>query len=145
MPRAPPLTELLSGPGVRLSGLRLEDGGAVVKVEQGEASLQIRIEDGQEFDPARGTPPLGEACRTGGHKGGLSGIEEYGIGAPGVCVTTSRTVRHEQVAAVAHPSAGTSDGERTWVPRESRVRCCRQVDHKARRPGCAIGRRFRPC
>ena len=51
---APPLTELLAGPGVRLSGLRLEDGVAVVKVEQGEASVQIRIEDGENFDPAGG-------------------------------------------------------------------------------------------
>ena len=54
VPGAPPLTALLAGPGVRLSGLRLADGGAAVKVEQGEASLQIRIDDGQKFDPAGG-------------------------------------------------------------------------------------------
>ena len=54
VPGAPPLTALLAGPGVRLSGLRLADGGAVVKVEQGEASLQIRIADAQQFDPAGG-------------------------------------------------------------------------------------------
>lgn len=54
VPGAPPLTALLAGPGVRLEGLRLEDGGAVVKVEQGEASLQIRIGDAQKFDPADG-------------------------------------------------------------------------------------------
>ena len=54
VPGAPPLTALLAGPGVRLSGLRLADGGAAVKVEQGEASLQIRIADAQEFDPAGG-------------------------------------------------------------------------------------------
>ena len=54
VPGAPPLTALLAGPGVRLEGLRLADGGAVVKVEQGEASVQIRIGDAQKFDPAGG-------------------------------------------------------------------------------------------
>ena len=39
---------------MRLSGLRLEDGAAVVKVEQGEAAVQIRIEDGERFDQAGG-------------------------------------------------------------------------------------------
>lgn len=54
VPGAPPLTELLAGPGVRLEGLRLADGTAVVKIEQGEASVLIRIEDGEQFDPAAG-------------------------------------------------------------------------------------------
>ncbi len=54
VPGAPPLTELLAGPEVRLAGLWLEDGGAVVKVERGEASVQIRIDAGEGFDPAGG-------------------------------------------------------------------------------------------
>ena len=53
-PRAPALAELLSDPGVRLSGLRLADGAAIVKVEDGEGSVQIRIADGAGFDPAGG-------------------------------------------------------------------------------------------
>ncbi len=53
-PQAPALAELLSAPGVRLSGLRLEDGTAIVKVEDGEATVQIRIADGAGFDPAGG-------------------------------------------------------------------------------------------
>ena len=53
-PKAPVLAELLREPGVRLSGLRLEDGAAIVKVEDGEGSVQIRIADGAGFDPAGG-------------------------------------------------------------------------------------------
>ena len=45
---------MLGAPGVRLSGLRLEDGTAIVKVEDGEATVQIRIADGAGFDPAGG-------------------------------------------------------------------------------------------
>ena len=53
-PEVPALAELLKEPGVRLSGLRLEDGAAIVKVEDGEGSVQIRIADGAAFDPAGG-------------------------------------------------------------------------------------------
>ena len=53
-PDAPALAEMLGAPGVRLSGLRLEDGTAIVKVEDGEATAQIRIADGAGFDPAGG-------------------------------------------------------------------------------------------
>ena len=53
-PQAPLLAELLSEPGVALSGLRLDSGAAVVKVEDGEGSVQIRIADGTGFDPAGG-------------------------------------------------------------------------------------------
>ena len=53
-PEAPALAELLKEPEVRLSGLRLEGGAAIVRVERGEASVQIRIEDGAAFDPAGG-------------------------------------------------------------------------------------------
>ena len=53
-PEAPALAELLTEPGVRLSGLRLECGTAIVKVEHGGGSVQIRIADGAGFDPAGG-------------------------------------------------------------------------------------------
>ena len=53
-PEAPALTELLKEPGVRLSGLRLAEGAAIVKVEHGGDSVQIRIADGAAFDPAGG-------------------------------------------------------------------------------------------
>ena len=53
-PQAPALAELLSEPGVGLSGLRLEGGAVVLKVERGEGSVQIRIADGAGFDPAGG-------------------------------------------------------------------------------------------
>ena len=53
-PGAPALTELLGVEGAGLSGLRLRDGAAVVKVECSEASVQIRIADGAAFDPAGG-------------------------------------------------------------------------------------------
>lgn len=51
-PETPPLSELLSAPGVRLSGLRLLDGAVVVKVEQGEAAVQLRI--AEAFEPEDG-------------------------------------------------------------------------------------------
>ena len=53
-PEAPALAELLKEPEVRLSGLRLEGGAAILKVERGEGSVQIRIADGAAFDPAGG-------------------------------------------------------------------------------------------
>ena len=54
VPGAPPLTELLEGPGVRLSGLRLETGPVIVRVAQGDAAVHVRFEDGAAFDPAGG-------------------------------------------------------------------------------------------
>ena len=54
VPGAPPLTELLEGPGVRLSGLRLETGPVIVRIAQGDAAIHLRIEDGAAFDPAGG-------------------------------------------------------------------------------------------
>ena len=53
-PQAPALAEMLGAPGVGLSGLRLDDGTVVLKVERGEGSVQIRIADGAAFDPAGG-------------------------------------------------------------------------------------------
>ena len=58
MPGAPALAELLGVPDVRLSGLRLKSGPMIVKVEQGEASVQIRIADGAAFDPGGGVDLL---------------------------------------------------------------------------------------
>ena len=51
VPGAPPLTELLEGPEVRLSGLRLESGPVIVRIAQGDAAVHVRIEDGAAFDP----------------------------------------------------------------------------------------------
>ena len=53
-PEAPALAELVKDPEVSLSGLRLKGGAAIVKVERGEGSVQIRIADGAGFDPAGG-------------------------------------------------------------------------------------------
>ena len=53
-PSAHPLTDLLEAPGLRLSGLRLEDGALILKAERGEAAVQMRIADGAGFDPAGG-------------------------------------------------------------------------------------------
>lgn len=61
-PEAPALAELLKEPEVRLSGLRLEDGTAILKVERGEGAVQIRVGGGAAFDPAGGIAlrlPLG--------------------------------------------------------------------------------------
>ena len=54
VPGAPPLTELLEGPDVRLSGLRLESGPVIVRIAQGDAAVHVRIEDWAAFDPAGG-------------------------------------------------------------------------------------------
>ncbi|MDE0381555.1 MAG: hypothetical protein OXI20_20175 [Rhodospirillales bacterium] len=51
---APALAEMLKEPEVRLSGLRLEGGAAILRVERGEGSVQVRIADGAAFDPAGG-------------------------------------------------------------------------------------------
>ena len=53
-PEAPALAELLTEPEVRLSGLRLAGGAAILKVEHGESAVQIRIADGAAFDPSGG-------------------------------------------------------------------------------------------
>ena len=53
-PSAPPLTDLLEAPGLRLSGLRLEDGALILKAERDDAAVQMRIADGAGFDPAGG-------------------------------------------------------------------------------------------
>ena len=53
-PDAPPLSELLSAPDCRLSGLRLRSGAVILKVEEGERAVQLWMVDGDAFDPAGG-------------------------------------------------------------------------------------------
>ena len=38
--------------GARIEGLRLRDGALILKVERGAAAGQVRIDDGDAFDPA---------------------------------------------------------------------------------------------
>ena len=54
VPESPALSELLSAPEARLSGLRLESGAVILKAEQGDAVVQMRIADGDAFDPEGG-------------------------------------------------------------------------------------------
>ena len=51
-----PFASLMRAAGVRLEGLLLLDGTMVLKIEHGAAAGQVRIEDGEAFDPAG---PLG--------------------------------------------------------------------------------------
>ena len=51
---APAVCELLEVPEARLSGLRIDGGAVILKVEQGEAAVQVRIADGDAFDPEGG-------------------------------------------------------------------------------------------
>ena len=53
-PEAPAISELLKAPDVRLSGLRTEGGAVILKAEKGDASVQLRIGDGEAFDPDGG-------------------------------------------------------------------------------------------
>ena len=53
-PENPALSELLSAPEARLSGLRLECGAVILKAEQGDAAVQMRITDVDAFDPKGG-------------------------------------------------------------------------------------------
>ena len=53
-PESPALSELLESSEARLSGLRIAGGAVILKVEQGDRALQIRIADGDAFDPEGG-------------------------------------------------------------------------------------------
>ena len=53
-PEAPALTDLMKAPGLRFSGLRLENGALILKAERGDAAVQLRIADGAGFDPGGG-------------------------------------------------------------------------------------------
>ena len=46
-----PFAALVRKEGGRLEGLRLRDGALILKIERGAAAVQIRIEDGDGFDP----------------------------------------------------------------------------------------------
>ena len=50
----PGMVEVVRAPGARLSGLRLGGGALILKVEQGGAVAQVRIADGEGFDPEGG-------------------------------------------------------------------------------------------
>ena len=53
-PDPAPLLPLLAGAGARVEGLRLLDGRFVLKVEQGNALLQILVPSGRAFAPGDG-------------------------------------------------------------------------------------------
>ena len=53
-PEGPAISELLKTPEARLSGLRIEGGAVILKAEQGDGAMQIRVTDGDAFDPEGG-------------------------------------------------------------------------------------------
>ena len=54
VPESPALSALLEASETRLSGLRIEGGAVILKAEQGDAAVQLRIADGDAFDPEGG-------------------------------------------------------------------------------------------
>ena len=50
----PFFSEVQQDPNARLSGLRLADGAVMLKLEEKDASVQMRFDDGASFDPAGG-------------------------------------------------------------------------------------------
>ena len=50
-PGGPTLAEALLAPEGRLSGLRLDSGAVILKAEQGDAAAQVRVAEGESFDP----------------------------------------------------------------------------------------------
>jgi len=53
-PGTPSFSSLVRKEGGRLEGLRLLDGTLILKIERGQAAGQVRIEDGEGFDPEGG-------------------------------------------------------------------------------------------
>ena len=53
-PRATPLADTATTPGLSVSGLRLTDGSLVLKLERGGAAVQFRVEAGGGFGPSDG-------------------------------------------------------------------------------------------
>lgn len=53
-PRATPLTGDATAPGLSVAGLRLSDGSLVLKLENGGAAVQFRLEPGEGFGPSDG-------------------------------------------------------------------------------------------
>ena len=49
----PPVTTLVRATGMKVSGLRLLDGALVLKVKRGRRVEQIRVAEGDSFDPDR--------------------------------------------------------------------------------------------
>ena len=54
VPATTPLLSMLVGADARIEGLRLTDGGLILKIEQHFAALQIRIPSGRMFGPGDG-------------------------------------------------------------------------------------------
>ena len=54
VPARAPLLPMLAGAGARIEGLRLADGGLILKIEQYFAALQIRIPSGRMFGSGDG-------------------------------------------------------------------------------------------
>ena len=48
-PEATPLADMVAASGTRLDGLRLKDGGLVLKIERGGRAVQLRIDGCQAF------------------------------------------------------------------------------------------------
>ena len=79
VPGNPIFAELLETPGARLSGVRMSDGATVLKAEEGNASVQLRIADRDSFDFTCGVAlvtPRVSTCGSGcagrpicGHRG----------------------------------------------------------------------------
>ena len=53
-PQATPLTGDATAPGLSVAGLRLSDGGLVLKLENGGGAVQFRLEPGEGFGPSDG-------------------------------------------------------------------------------------------
>ena len=47
------LLEIVRNSGATFTGLRLRDGGLIIKVARGRKAEQVRVTDGKAFDPAR--------------------------------------------------------------------------------------------
>ena len=92
-----PFAALVRKEGGRLEGLRLRDGALILKIERGAAAAQIRIEDGNAFDP--------EGC--------LALLLPYGL------ELRMRLSRIEDLAEFAGPGAG-----RVSPPGRWRASCC---------------------
>ena len=87
-----PFAALVRSDGSRLEGLRLRDGALILKVERGAAAVQIRIEDGDAFDP--------EGC--------LALLLPYDL------ELRMRLSRAGDLAAIAGPKAGSVPSPGRW-------------------------------
>ena len=53
-PEAPAVAGVLGAGGARLSGLRLRDGALILRVGRDDGAVQLRLADGDSFDPSSG-------------------------------------------------------------------------------------------